>query len=314
MNNKKVLVTGELNVDILFNEISSFPVIGQEILADKMTLALGSSSAIFAANLSSLGTVTSFCGMVGKDLFGDFILSELHRKQVDTSLISSSEKYQTGVTVVLNYLQDRANVTHCGAMEHLVVDNIPFDRFPDFSHLHLSSYFLQKGLQKDIVRLFKTARDKGLSTSLDIQWDPANEWHFPYQECLPYVDFFMPNEAEILALTHTEQLDGAFQVLDAFANTIIVKRGISGATAYHKGESLHAAPYLHDHFVDAIGAGDSFNAGFINSHLQGKPLYDNLLAGNLAGAISTTAAGGTGAFADFPSYREKANRMLNVKI
>ncbi|MCW3078601.1 carbohydrate kinase family protein [Segetibacter sp.] len=311
---KDVLVTGELNVDILLNKVRGFPVIGQEILADEMTFTLGSSSAIFASNLASLGIGTSFCGIVGNDIFGKYILSELNDKKVDTRLITEESKYQTGVTIILNYEQDRANVTHCGAMEHFNVSNIPVDELSQYRHLHLSSFFLQKGLQKDIVRLFKTARENGLSTSLDIQWDPANEWAFPYKQCLPYVDFFLPNEAEVLALTDTAQLSDAFDVLDAFANTIVVKRGVHGALAYSKGTYTEAEPYLHSLFVDAIGAGDSFNAGFISSYLQGKSLQESLMFGNLTGAINTTGSGGTGAFSDLSSFVKKARTIFNIEI
>jgi sugar/nucleoside kinase (ribokinase family) len=311
---KDVLVIGELNVDILLNKINGFPVIGQEILADEMTFTLGSSSAIFAANLSSLGVTTSFCGIIGTDLFGKFIIDELHNKKVDTGFVLEDSKHKTGVTMILNYEQDRANVTHCGAMEHLDLSHIPLDQFSQYKHLHVSSYFLQKGLQKDIVQLFKIARQSGLSTSLDIQWDPANEWDFPFKECLPFVDFLLPNEAEVLALTDTDQLSDAFDVLDAYSNTIVVKRGVNGALAYNNGNYTEAEPYLHDNFVDAIGAGDSFNAGFISSYLQGKSLQESLLFGNLAGAINTTASGGTGAFSDLPSFVKKARTIFNIEI
>jgi sugar/nucleoside kinase (ribokinase family) len=311
---KDVLVIGELNVDILLNKINGFPVIGQEILADEMTFTLGSSSAIFAANLSSLGVTTSFCGIIGTDLFGKFIIDELHNKKVDTGFVLEDSKHKTGVTMILNYEQDRANVTHCGAMEHLDLSLIPLDQFSQYKHLHMSSYFLQKGLQKDIVQLFKIARQSGLSTSLDIQWDPANEWDFPFKECLPFVDFLLPNEAEVLALTDTDQLSDAFDVLDAYSNTIVVKRGVNGALAYNNGNYTEAEPYLHDNFVDAIGAGDSFNAGFISSYLQGKSLQESLLFGNLAGAINTTASGGTGAFSDLPSFVKKARTIFNIEI
>jgi sugar/nucleoside kinase (ribokinase family) len=271
---KDVLVIGELNVDILLNKVRGFPALGHEILADEMTFTLGSSSAIFAANLASLGVDTSFCGVVGQDLFGSYILAELNKKKVDTRLVLEVAQYQTGVTIILNYEQDRANVTHGGAMERFNLSNIPIDQFSQYKHLHLSSYFLQKGLQNDIVHLFQLACEKGMSTSLDIQWDPANEWVFPYQHCLPYVDFFLPNEAEVLALTGTYQLSDAFEALHAFSNTIVVKRGIKGALAYNKGTYTEASPYLHSRFVDAIGAGDSFNAGFISSYLQGNSLQE----------------------------------------
>lgn len=311
---KDVLVIGELNVDILLNKIKSFPVIGRETLADEMTFTLGSSSAIFAANLASLGVGTSFCGMLGTDVFGKYIISELNNKNVGTQLIIQDSKYQTGITIILNYEQDRANVTHCGAMEHFQITDIAIDQFSQFKHLHLSSYFLQKSLQNDIVRLFQTAHDKGLTTSLDIQWDPANEWNFPFKACLPYVDFFMPNEAELLALTDTVDLADAFSALDAYSHTIVAKRGVNGALAYNKGTFTEAAPYLHTHFVDAIGAGDSFNAGFISSYLQGKSLHDCLMFGNLTGAINTTASGGTSAFNDRSSFASTAKTIFNIEI
>jgi sugar/nucleoside kinase (ribokinase family) len=311
---KNVLVIGELNVDILLNKIAGFPVIGQEILADEMTFTLGSSSAIFAANLASLGMPTSFCGMVGNDAFGKYIINELNNKNVDTQLITAQPTCQTGVTIILNYGQDRANVTHCGAMDLFKLADIPTHQFPQYAHLHLSSYFLQKGLQKDIVDLFKTAHKNGLTTSLDIQWDPANEWNFPYKACLPYVDFFMPNEAELLALTGAGQLSDALGSLDACCNTIVVKRGVNGALAYNKGTYIEALPYLHSYFVDAIGAGDSFNAGFISSFLQGKSLYDCLMFGNLTGAINTTAPGGTAAFPNRSAIVTTASTIFNTEI
>jgi sugar/nucleoside kinase (ribokinase family) len=311
---QEVLVIGELNVDLLLNKVKGFPTVGQEILAEEMSLTLGSSSAIFAANLAALGHGTSFCGMIGKDMFGRYIITELNSRMVDTTLITEAENYQTGITVILNYEQDRANVTHCGAMEHFRFTDIPVGKFSSFKHLHMSSFFLQKGLQQHITVLFRTAHEAGLTTSLDLQWDPDNKWEFPYESCLPYVDFFLPNEAEILALTGTSELSKAFALLGPVSNTIIVKRGINGALAYKKGVYTEAAPYLHSQFVDAIGAGDSFNAGFISSFLHGKSLHDSMLFGNLSGAMNTTATGGTGAFSDRSTFISKAKTIFQIEL
>ncbi len=309
-----VLVIGELNVDILLNKLHSFPKIGEEILADEMTFTLGSSSAIFAANLSSLGVKTAFAGMVGADMFGKYILDQLAAKSVDCRFIISEANYQTGMTIILNFDQDRANVTHCGAMEHFSLNDLPLSNLDEFRHLHLSSYFLQKALQPDIVEIFRRAKALGLTTSLDLQWDPANRWDFPSELCLPYVDFFIPNEAELLALTGCETLEQAFGKLKGYSNAIVVKRGIKGALAFNNGEITEAAPYLHNQFVDAIGAGDSFNAGFIKGFLDGRSLHENMLLGNLAGAVNTTAAGGTGAFSDLRSFKNKAKNIFNAEV
>jgi sugar/nucleoside kinase (ribokinase family) len=111
-----VVVIGELNVDIIFNEIAGFPAVGKEIIANNMSVTLGSSSAIFASNLSSLGIHVSFIGKVGDDTFAHVVLAALTAKGVDTDHIVRSAVLNTGVTIVLNYDQDRANVTYPGAM------------------------------------------------------------------------------------------------------------------------------------------------------------------------------------------------------
>jgi len=124
--NKKfdILVVGELNVDLILNDIAGFPAMGKEILADEMALTLGSSSAIFASNISTLGASVAFLGKVGQDQFGDLVLDSLKRKNVNTQYIKRSTTAQTGATIVLNYSEDRAMVTHPGAMNELNMNDI----------------------------------------------------------------------------------------------------------------------------------------------------------------------------------------------
>ncbi|MBV6639265.1 MAG: carbohydrate kinase family protein, partial [Cyclobacteriaceae bacterium] len=114
--NLDVIVVGELNVDLILNGIDGFPVVGKEILADQMELALGSSSAICASNLSSLGLKVGFLGMLGNDVFGKFVIEQLEKKGVDTSMIIVEDDLKTGATISLSYGEDRAMVTHQGAM------------------------------------------------------------------------------------------------------------------------------------------------------------------------------------------------------
>ena len=314
MKKKNILVVGELNIDIIADHINGFPLVGLEILADKMNITLGSSSAIFASNIATLDVHTSFCGVVGKDLFGEFILDELKNKNVDTSYIFQSAKFKTGATIVLNYAQDRANITYCGSMDALDINCIPVAEFHKFDHLHFSSYFLQKGMKADIVNLFRTAKERGLTTSLDIQWDPHNKWDFPYKNCLPFVDVFLPNESEILMLSGESELNKAVEKIREFANLIVVKLGINGALAFEKGTAISSPSFLHNHFIDAIGAGDSFNAGFISKYLLHCPLEESLHFANLAGAINTTASGGIAAFESQQSFKRKVKQLFNISL
>lgn len=296
MSKQDLLVTGELNVDLILNQIEGFPKIGAEIVAREMTLTLGSSSAIFAANAAAMGISTAFCGMIGDDDYGKLVLRELTAREVDPQFITTSDKHQTGITVVMNYEQDRANVTHCGAMEALTIKDIPWNRLENFRHFHLSNFFLQGGLKNDIVEIFRRAKAAGLTTSLDLQWDTTNQWDFNYQECLPHVDVFFPNESELLALTQTKNLDKGIQKLQPYTNTMAIKLGERGSIGISGDQKIEVPSFSNFPFVDAIGAGDSFNAGFIYQYLRQAPLEDCLRYGNLMGALNTTAAGGTQAF------------------
>ena len=306
-----VLVIGELNIDLILNNIESFPEMGKEKISRDMSLVMGSSSAIFACNMASLGNRTGFIGKIGLDDFGNFVLKSLENKNVDTRLILKSKSVNTGATIVLNYDQDRAMVTYPGAMEDLVIDDIPFDEFNHARHLHLSSFFLQRGIKKDITRIFKKAKEKGMTTSLDIQWDPAEKWDFDYRETLPYIDVFLPNEAEIKALTGTNDPVDAIHKLKQYAKIIAVKSGDNGSLLWQDNNLVHKKAYTNEKVVDAIGAGDSFNAGFIYKFLMGGTAVDCLDFANLTGAISTTAAGGTAAFDHFEQIMKTAKTRFN---
>lgn len=305
-----VIVIGELNVDLILNQIDSLPVIGKEILASKMDLVLGSSSAIFASNLSSLGVKVSFLGKIGNDSFGDLVINSLITKGVNTDLVIRDDKLKTGATVVLNYGEDRANVTHPGAMEHLSIDDVTMEKLQRGKHVHISSVFLQPNLQKDIYGIFELAKDAGLTTSLDVQWDPAEKWDLDLQKLLPLVDVFLPNEKELLNLAKEDDLQNAINKISDFGNTIVIKRGSEGSICWNKGNQNEVTAYLNENVVDAIGAGDSFNAGFIFKYINGANLGECQKFGNLTGAINTTKAGGTAAFTNYLQIIEIAKETF----
>lgn len=309
-----VAVAGELNVDVILNQVAGLPEIGKEILSRQMNVTLGSSAAIFASNLSTLGMNVAFAGKLGRDIFGDMVLSSLKAKGVNTDHIISDMDSRTGITIVLNYGEQRANVTYPGAMQEFGLEDIDGSLFLQARHLHVSSIFMQDRLKKDIVALFKKAKTAGLTTSLDPQWDPSEKWDLPLRELLPYVDLFMPNAAELQALTLSRQLNEALYHIRTFANAVVVKNGHEGAYLWDGREMIHHPAFLHSGIADCIGAGDSFNAGFIHHHLLQRPLQECLAFGCLMGAVNTTAPGGTGAFESRESVRSISLSHFNYSF
>lgn len=309
-----VLVIGELNVDLILNQIDAFPGIGRERLAREMQLVLGSSSAIFACNLSVLGPSVAFLGKIGDDEFGKLVLRSLKSKKVFTDFIICNDQYKTGATIVLNYGEDRAMITHPGAMEHFAFSEIRPEVLNQCDHIHISSVFLQPGIKENLVNILLLAKELNITTSLDTQWDPAEKWDLDLEKILPLVDVFLPNIQELQALTQKENIQDAVDTLQEYFNIVAVKMGNMGSLGLMKGKTYQSKPFLNNQVVDAIGAGDSFNAGFIYKFLQQAELDECLLFGNLMGAINTTDAGGTAAFHHFDSVREIARERFNFFI
>jgi sugar/nucleoside kinase (ribokinase family) len=309
-----VIVVGELNVDLILNELERFPEIGKEILARQMTLTLGSSAAIFASNISSLGAKVAFIGKIGIDKFGEVVLESLQNNGVDVSMIKRDENYGTGATIILNVEEDRANTTYPGAMDFLTIHDISENDLKKAKHLHFSSFFLQPGLRKDVGKLFRTAQELGLTTSFDMQWDPLEEWDLDIEDILPNVNVFLPNENELIYLSGKNDLEKAIGFINKYTDILAIKRGNQGSIVCCGDEIINLPAFLNKTVVDAIGAGDSFNAGFIYKYILGKSIRECQEFGNLTGAMSTTAAGGTAAFRDYEAFRKKAQDIFGFSV
>jgi sugar/nucleoside kinase (ribokinase family) len=147
------------------------------------------------------------------------------------------------------------------------------------------------------VNLFRQAKQAGLTTSLDTNDDPENQWARDLHEVLRYVDVFLPNDREARKIAGTDDFSQALNFLAEFAKIVVVKRGSSAAICRSGKEQWSAVPPAVQ-VVDDIGAGDTFNAGFIHAYLQGGRLEDCLAFANIAAAYSVTKPGGTEAFRD----------------
>lgn len=286
-----LLVAGEINPDlILTGDVR--PEFGQvEKLVDSAALTIGSSSAIFACGAARLGLEVGFIGVCGEDVFGRFMLAEMSKRKVDIDNVIVRPAGSTGLSVILNHASDRAILTHLGLMAELKASDIPDALLREARHLHVASYFLQTNLQPDLPALFQRAHSLGLTTSLDTNYDPSEQW-LGFDELLSATDVFLPNQTEALSITKRSDVESASQLLAQKARLVTVKLGAEGALACQK-DSLARVGSISVHVVDTVGAGDSFDAGFIYGYLNRWPVEKSLRLGCVCGALSTREAGGT---------------------
>jgi sugar/nucleoside kinase (ribokinase family) len=299
-----ILVAGEINPDLILSGDVRL-VFGQvEQLADSAAMTVGSSGAIFACGAARLGLRVAFIGVCGDDIFGRFMLEAMQARGVDTSAILVGPGLRTGISVILSLGPDRAILTYPGCMGALHAGQIDETVLRRARHLHVSSYFLQPALRPGLPGLFRRARELGLSTSLDTNWDPAEKWD-GVPVVLPQTSIFMPNAAEACAIAGVPDASVAAACLALQADTVAVKLGTHGALGAQRG-TMKEVPAVPVDVVDTVGAGDSFDAGFVYAFLNNWPLERSLRFGTVCGSLSTQAAGGV----DGQPTLEQAMRVM----
>lgn len=286
-----ILVAGEINPDLVLTGNVS-PEFGQvEKLVEQATLTIGSSSAIFACGAAKLGLRVAFIGVCGEDVFGRFMLEEMRNRDVDTTNVIVQPSASTGLSVILNQGSDRAILTFPGLIPALHASDISDSLLQQARHLHVASYFLQTGLQPDLPALFGRAHSLGLTTSLDTNYDPSEKW--PEMEALlRATDVLLPNQAEALCITRAQEVETAARELARKAKVVAVKCGEAGAVASTQDVVIRAEA-IPVHIVDSVGAGDSFDAGFLFGYLQHWALDKSLRLACACGGLSMRKAGGT---------------------
>jgi sugar/nucleoside kinase (ribokinase family) len=263
-----------------------------------MMITLGGSSAIVAHNLALLGNRVGFISRIGDDPMGQIALERLAASGTDVSCVRrSTDGTASGLSVILARDAWRNILTYPGTISRLGFDDLDFDYLTSARHFHLSSFYLQTTLQPRVPELFQRLKAAGLTISMDTNDDPEDRWQGGVWEVLKYVDVFLPNEREALRITGAEDLDRAARRLAETVPLVVIKRGAEGAMALRGSKCFQGSP-IKVNAIDAVGAGDSFDAGFISRYVQGADVEACLNYGNLAGALSTTRPGGTEAFRD----------------
>jgi len=292
-----ISVVGELNADLILYGLPVALEPEREHLADNFAMTLGSSSAIFAHNLSLLGSRVGFTSCIGDDALGKFCVDRLSQAGVDVHGVKILTGKTTGVTVILPLPKNRYILSYLGTTLDLQLAHLDLDFLRGASHFHLSSFFLLRALRSALPDLFTKIKQAGLTTSLDTNDDPEDLWADDVKAVLKHVDVFLPNEREACKLTGASEMRDALDALSKLVPTVVIKCGAQGAVAKHGSKEFRAAP-VSVQPVDTVGAGDSFNAGFLHQFVRGANLQDCLEHGNVAAALSTTRAGGTEAFRD----------------
>jgi sugar/nucleoside kinase (ribokinase family) len=290
---KRVLVVGDVNIDIILTGLPGMPVAEQEMLARGMETVVGGQAGTIARALARLGQEVDFVGRVGNDDRGAQACRALSDAGIDTRGIVIDPSLPTGATVVLSTGTERGFATFPGCLAAMKAADVTPALLSRAAHLHVGSFFLLSALRPDVGGLLGEARRRGLTTSLDPGWDPRVEWADDIRAVLPLVDVFLPNAAEAMAISGMGSPEKALAELHRGAAAVVVKMGAQGCIACNTKEALRCPAFAVE-ARDVTSAGDIFNAGFLHGFLEGWGLAESLRFADACGALAVCRPGSAG--------------------
>jgi sugar/nucleoside kinase (ribokinase family) len=305
-----VLSVGILVADIFVPPIAQLPEAGELVSTEDFLVQPGGCAANTAIVLGRLGVPATVVGRVGDDLFGEMVERYLEERDVDTSGVKRTPGQGTSKTVALSVVGDDRRFFHTfGANGALTAEDVSLEALEEAEIVYVGGYLVLPALrQSALAERFRHAREHGTKIVLDVVVPTDHEELSlaDVRELLPLADFFLPNEDEARSLTGaSDPSEQAERILEAGANTVVIKRGANGAFVRGGDEAFElSAPPIDA--VEPSGAGDAFAAGLILGLLEGWPLERCVRYASVLGASACTALGCyAGTFT-----REEANAFL----
>ena len=249
-----------------------------------------------AVGLSRLGFNVGYVSKVGRDNFGDYLLSFLAAEGIDRSQVCIDDGHSTGF--MLKSLETDGSDPHieyfrCGsAASHLNSADNPVAYCAGSRHLHLTGICpaLGPSVRELVFAMAEQARAGGRSVSFDPNlrpslWQSQQAMVECMNELAAHADVVMPglSEGQLLTGRHREE-DIADFYLEHGAKQVVIKLGAQGA--YYAGpDGRGTVPGLRvPKVVDTVGAGDGFAVGVISALLQGLSTEQAASRGNAIGA------------------------------
>jgi sugar/nucleoside kinase (ribokinase family) len=302
-----LVVFGEFFRDLVFYNLPSVPRMGEEVKTASIARFPGGGLATTALVTASLGTPTKAITRVGRDALTSPEWQTLVRSGISTAGCEIDAHLPTAITVSAAFNGDRMMITHDAVnaklgrlFEHSSVQK----QMRTARHVHLACAMRPP---QAWMRSIHKLREGGVTVSADFGWNPQvlNSPRLP--SLLREFEFVFPNELEARTMTGEKTAERAAKKLARWVRVPVVKLGADGSLAVRNGKILRELS-IRVRSVDATGAGDAFNGGFLHGYLAGWTLEECLRAGNICGALATTGAGGSCAL-----QTQKSLRKLIVK-
>lgn len=306
-----VVTLGDINVDLLAR-VPHYPTPGGDTLAERVSVRAGGSAANTAVVLSKFGLDASILARVGRDVLGEYALSDLRQAGLDLSLVQRDGESITGLVFAAVTPDGERTFFSCrGANSRLVLDSAGEAVVQEAKILHVSGYALVERPQRDsAAKAMEVARHFGVPVSVDLGVEVTTMVRENVLEMLSSFSIVIANRAVAEWLTGKGTArESAEALLTRGPELVALKLGEQGCLIGSK-EGIFGVPAFEVEPLDDTGAGDSFDAGLILGRIAGLSLRESALLANALGAIATTV---TGAGSSLPGPNQAMEFLEEVK-
>ncbi|SER45448.1 Sugar or nucleoside kinase, ribokinase family [Faunimonas pinastri] len=288
-----VLVIGNCNVDLVMGPIGAWPQIGTEITTERSELRAGGSAGNSALALQAFGAPHLLVSSRGDDALGGWLAGEFYAA---TSRWAVSPRATTVSVGIVHASGERTFFTTPGHLLDFNLDEIrpliPTSPAKGSVAL-LSGVFLSPAIFPAYAGFIGALKALGYAVAIDTGW-PDEGWTEAMRtltrDWLARCDHALFNEAEVAGLAATDDFDVACASVAGMlppGACLIVKRGGSGASGFRSGERIDVpAPPVT--VIDTIGAGDTFNAGYLAARIEGQDIAACIRRGVEAASLAVS--------------------------
>lgn len=301
-----ILCSGNLVQDIVVAPSDSI-VFGGTQFVERVEQHLGGNGANSSYTIGILGGRVRILGWVGADSFGSEIRRLLHSVGVDLTFLQTGRNGTATSVALVKTDGSRAFLHLPGVSSEAFVDFQGFDQraIVGCSHYHLANPYALSAFRRKACLALRSAKEFGMTTSLDTAWDSQGEWMQVLAPCLPLVDLLFANEDEIRMLTGFQD---PIQAVAAFrakgARDVVVKLGERGCIVFICGQDPFLSPALPIQAIDTSGAGDCFVGAFLAALQRGLDCTRAAQIANAVGGLSASAFGGVSGLKSFEEICE----------
>ena len=287
-----VVCAGNVVLDFLVRPVGHIPW-GGTAWVESIDQFLGGNGANTSYTLARLGVPVRLVGAAVRDPFGEAVLGWLAGAGVDLGMVERTSE-PTATTVGLVQADGtRAFLHRLGASRRTTTADVDWraQAAEGYTHFHLGNAFALPLMRGGAAEALKSAKDAGLTTSMDTGWDAGGEWMAVIGPCLPQTDILFVNQDEARAMSGSaDPAEAAAYFRSHGAGVVVAKLGGDGCAVFGAEDEFLVPAFLAE-VVDSTGAGDCFAGGFLAALHYGEDLRGAAQFANAVGALSITALG-----------------------